>query len=117
MFARLVAKGAPILLPIPAHVTHGNNCNQCVLFMGSHGWIKTGRGVDVKTGIGGQTQITNDAGKVLAIVGGEEKSVRAKSLKSFIQTPKETDHRTRIAFMGESFCLSILREQMLIHVG
>jgi hypothetical protein len=49
--------------------------------------------MDIKAGIGRQTQVTNDALEVLAVVVCEKEGVRAKCLVGFIQSPKETDDR------------------------
>src|SRR3990172_7087672 len=81
-----------------------------------HGRVEPRRGVDVKTGVGGQAQVPNDALKVLAVIACQEESMRAECLIGLIHPPEETNDRT-----GESLALqlsgdAIPRQKILVYV-
>src|SRR3990172_7531516 len=93
MLARLVPDLCPILSTVFAHVTHRDNRDDRILSLGSHGWVKPRRGVDIKTGVGGQVEIPDDALEIVAVIVCEEEHVRRKLRVGFIHSPEETDDR------------------------
>src|ERR1700690_91026 len=103
MRARFIAQFTPILIPILAHVTDRDNRDQSIFSGRGHGWVESRWGVNVKTGIGRQAQVTDDALKIFAIVMCKEKRMRSKSFVSLINSPKETDDRAREAFARQRF--------------
>ena len=84
-----VTDRAPILLAVGRHMPDGDDGSQGVLSAGCHCWVEPRRGMDIKTGIGWQVQVPDDAFEVLAVVIRQEERVRGERLVRLIYSQKK----------------------------
>ena len=103
--------------PFRAHVSNRDDRDQRILSAGRHGGVEPRRSVDIKTGIGRQAEVTNDALEILTIIIRKEKRMRREHLIGLIDSPEETDHRTGESFAGQGLDHAVLRQKVLIYVG
>src|SRR5512134_1063861 len=94
MLTRLISKLTPILFAIFAHVPDRDDRRQGILSLRRHGWVEPCRGVNIKTGVGWQSQVADNALEVLAVIVRKEKSMRAEGFIRLIHSPEKTDHGT-----------------------
>src|SRR5215212_917231 len=110
MLARLVPDRCPILFSVLTHVPNRDNGDHGILSSGSHGRVKPRRGMNVKTGVGGQVKISNNALEIVTIIVRKKEGVRRKLRVGFVHAPEEADDRTGESLALQAFGSAILRQ-------
>ncbi len=105
--SRFVAQIGPILpgglaglLTVIRHVSDGDNSDERILSRWRHGWVESGRGVDVETGIGWQIQVTDDTVEISAVIIGKKERVRRESIQKMNSPGNSPGLRGRLMELG-----------------
>src|SRR5512133_3576896 len=97
-------------------MTNGDDGGQRVLSLRSHRRVESGWGVDIKTGVGWQVQVADNAVEVLAVIICKKKSVRGERSIGSIHSQEKADDRAGMSLAFECLHLPIGREKILINV-
>src|SRR5215208_6352503 len=88
----------PFLLSSFTDMPNRDNCDQGILALGGHGWIKPRRSVDIEARVDRQVEIPNNALKIFPVIICKKQRMGRELSIALIHSPEKADDRARKSF-------------------